>query len=457
MNQKPIMIILSDLHVGGGKADPGDDHVCQKEQFSNFISHGIPESKHGRVELVINGDFLEFAQVRPDVYTLGSARYWCSEDESLEKLSAILAGHENIFLALREFQEKGNSVTLVAGNHDVDLYWPQVQHEIKKAAGPILFALGEDWYSRYNGRLLIGHGHAFDPANRFKRWKNPILMGPKRVARLEMCPGTLFMVKFVNWLDSKYYFADNVKPITTLAKLIYKESESGFKTALWMLVKFAGRHPVKSLGIKSQDITNVSHFGTTILDKIAVNEQFATQVSGLYRKMGNRNITTVKVKTRLQTEDDLFNFLQKVVVNLSPDEWLPVFNFSSPSTLGRDKARTLSIVRSGIARDKEILREKAEARLGNAPTEVVVCGHTHQPDEWRGPDGNWDGGYFNPGSWTRFVNIKNVPELTLGDLEREEDFPYQLNYIRVELRANRKLRADKICYEEQKGARWALR
>lgn len=456
MNQKPVTIILSDLHVGGGKADPGDDHVCQREQFSNFISYGIPESRYGKVELVINGDFLEFAQVRPDIYTLGSAKYWCSEDESVEKLSAILSGHENIFLALREFQEHGNSITFAAGNHDVDLYWPHVQREIEKVVGQVCFALGEDWHSRYDGRLLIGHGHAFDPANRFKRWKNPILRGPKGVARLEMCPGTLFMVKFVNWLDSKYHFADNVKPITTLAKLIYKEPESGFKTALWMLLKFAGRHPVRSLGIQGQDVKSVSNFGSVLLDKVAVNEQFTEQVSGLYRKMGNRSMTSAKIRMKLRTEEDLFIFLQQVMVKLSPDDWMPIFNFPLPGTLGRDIGRTLSIVRSGIARDKEILRDKAEALLASAMTEVVVCGHTHQPDEWRGPDGKWDGGYFNPGSWTRFVNIKNVPDLTLEDLEREEDFPYQLNYVRVELCANGKLRADKICYEEQKGARWAL-
>ncbi|HEX8162882.1 MAG TPA: hypothetical protein VF538_13510 [Pyrinomonadaceae bacterium] len=458
MIQKQITIIVSDLHLGGGKSDPGDDHVYHKEQFSKFISSGIPESKDGRVELFINGDFLEFAQVRPDVYSLGSAKYWCSENESVEKLSAILSGHENIFLALREFQDRGNQVTLAAGNHDVDLYWPHVQRDIRKAAGPVGFGLGEDWHSRYNGRLLIGHGHQFDPANKFKKWRNPILKGPKGTARLEMCPGTLFMVKFVNWLDSKYHFADNVKPITTLAKLIYKEPQGGFKTALWMLSKFAGRHPVASLGVKGQDSKEISNFGTVILDKVVSNDQFAEQISDLYHRMGNRKMTPKKAREKLRTEDELFDFLQDVILKLSPDVWLPVFNLSTSATLGigRRKDRTLSIIRSGIAKDKEILREKAESRLIGSLTEVVVCGHTHQPDEWRGPDGKWDGGYFNPGSWTRFVNIKDVPNLTLEDLKQEKDFPYQLNYIRIEQDPRDKLRGDKICYEEKQGARWSL-
>jgi diadenosine tetraphosphatase ApaH/serine/threonine PP2A family protein phosphatase len=273
-----------------------------------------------------------------------------------------------------------------------------------------------------------------------------------------MCPGTLFMVKFVNWLDSKYHFADNVKPITTLAKLIYNEPESGFKTALWTLLKFAGRHPIKSLGVKGQDSKEISNFGVAILDKIAANEQFRMEIAILYRKMGRLKVTPDKVKEKLKTEVDLFNFLKDLIIKLSPEEWLPTLNIPILTTLGieKDRAKTLSVVRSGIARDKEVLREQAEAILTNSASEVIVCGHTHQPDEWRGKDGKGDGGYFNPGSWTRFLNIDNIPNLTLADLKREEDFPYQLNYIRVKQCSNGSLRADKICYEEQQGARWSL-
>lgn len=90
----------------GGADDPGDDHVYHNQQFSKFIE-GIPEAKDGKVELFINGDFLEFAQVRPDVYTLGSSKYWCSEAESLEKPAAITKGHEDVFDALKRFQADG--------------------------------------------------------------------------------------------------------------------------------------------------------------------------------------------------------------------------------------------------------------------------------------------------------------------------------------------------------------
>jgi hypothetical protein len=76
--------------------------------------------------------------------------------------------------------------------------------------------------------------------------------------------------------------------------------------------------------------------------------------------------------------------------------------------------RTLSILQAGIAKDKEALREAARALLLHG-AEVVVFGHTHQPDEWR-PHTNEDGGYFNPGSWTRYVDVSGMHSLTLDDL-----------------------------------------
>jgi UDP-2,3-diacylglucosamine pyrophosphatase LpxH len=231
MSDKQVTISVSDLHVGGGPNDPGDDHVYHKQQFSQFITmlRDSLEGQAGEIELFINGDFLEFAQVNPGAYTLGSAKFWCSEAESMQKLEPILQGHPNIFAALKEFSSQGNRVTMAAGNHDVELFWGDVQKRLQEVAGPISFALGEEWFTRYDGRLKIGHGHQVDPANCFESWWNPILAGPDGVARLEMCPGTLFMVKFVNWLEGEFPFADNIKPVTQLASILWKEDRASLR------------------------------------------------------------------------------------------------------------------------------------------------------------------------------------------------------------------------------------
>ena len=85
--------------------------------------------------------------------------------------------------------------------------------------------------------------------------------------------------------------------------------------------------------------------------------------------------------------------------------------------------------------------------------DIVVYGHTHQADKADFKVKK----YFNPGSWTRYVNIKNIDSLTLKDLANESDFPYQLNYIKVwkDLDPNKKiLQSEMITFQELLGTKF---
>lgn len=456
MSDKPITLILSDLHIGGGPNDPGDDHVYQNHQLRSFIEEvgNSADGQAGRVELFINGDFLEFAQVRPEVYTLGSSTYWCSEQESMEKLNTIINGHPDIFATLKDFQGHGNQVTLAAGNHDVDLYWADVQKKLRDVAGPVNFATGKDLYTRYDGRLAVGHGHMIDPANSFDNWADPFLVTKQGELRLAMCPGTLFMVKFVNKLEKSYQFSDNMKPVTALARLLMKEEKMGLVAAAWSLLTFVGRNPVTALGVEKPGAAQTVAIGARIVDELA-NPIFLTNVTNLYKTFIDPTVTEAEVADRLTTEKAVMEFITELTVKADPDKWMNVFDVLGASTLG-SSPNTLSIMRAAMAKDKEDLRTDAELRMAASNIEVVVFGHTHQPDEWRGVDGKSDGGYFNPGSWTRYVDVTDMPNLTLEDLRNEEDFPYQLNYIRVEQTASGKLRADSISFEKANGDKFKV-
>ena len=456
MSDKPVTLIISDLHVGGGPHDAGDDHVYQKNELRRFIEEvgNSADGQAGRVELVINGDFLEFAQVRPEVYTLGSAYYWCSEKESMEKLNTIIDGHPDIFAALKDLQGHGNRVTLGAGNHDVDLYWDDVKKRLRDVAGPVDFATGEDVYTRYDGKLVIGHGHFLDPANRFENWADPFAVYDGEM-RLAMCPGTLFMVKFVNKLEDTYKFSDNMKPITALARLLLKEEKMGLVTAAWSLLRFVGRNPITALSADTFDPVKTAAMGSRIVDELITNSDFLTDVTNLYKRFIDSSVTEAQVSDKLSTDKAVIEFITVLTVKADPDEWVGVFDLLGSSTLGSEPD-TLSIIQASMAKDKEDLRAEAELRMATSNIEVVVFGHTHQPDEWRGVDGKSDGGYFNPGSWTRYVDVTDMPKLKLADLKDEGDFPYQLNYIRVEQTSSGKLRADKICFEQANGSKFKV-
>lgn len=444
MSDKQVTISVSDLHIGGGPNDPGDDHVYHQQQFSQFVTmlKDSPEGKAGEIELFINGDFLEFAQVNPGAYTLGSAKFWCSEAESMQKLEPILQGHPDIFAALKDFSSQGNLVTMAAGNHDVELYWGDVQRRLQEVAGPISFALGEEWFTRYDGRLKIGHGHQVDPANQFEHWKNPILDGPDHVKRLEMCPGTLFMVKFVNWLEGEFPFADNIKPVTNLRQILWKEDRYSFAAVAWMLARFLARHPKTAMST-TKDNTRLA----ARLREMIKYDDFAAQITTLYQKVRTPAATIADVRQKLQTDEDVFEFLCEVIPQVPPEEWMPIVDQAGQvvSLSIGGKGATLSIADPKARNDKENLRAVATAEFdADENLEIVVMGHTHQPDEKRGRRGV----YYNTGSWTRYAELSQMEDLTLENLRREEDFPYQLNYVRVERLPDNSLKSEKICYEQ---------
>jgi len=443
MQEKPVVIVISDLHLGGGQSDPGDDHVYDQAQLCNFIREKLlntPEGQRGDLELFINGDFLDFAQTDQEAYRLSSGEAWCSEAESLAKLKVMLDGHADIFEALRQFGEGGNLVTIAAGNHDVDLFWPAVQKGLCDRVGQIQFVLSEEWSSRFQGQLRIAHGHQKDKGNRFKHWDAPFVKGSDGQKRLEMCPGTLFMVKFVNRLENAYPFADNIKPISALAGILGREDKLGALTVAWMLSKFCLTHPQTTL---EADASGGRDFASVLVDLIRSNSELGKQFAAWYRTYMDANKPDAAVREDLRNEDTLAALLLQVMRHEPPSAWEEVLDRvpAGHATLGAEEG-TLELGLSQIKDEKESFREVAKAELANRTTRIVILGHTHSPDGV--PDGVPDGlplgegkQYFNPGSWTRYAEVGSQKKLKLEDLRDESKFPYQLNYVRVEMQGTK--------------------
>lgn len=437
MSDRQVTLVVSDLHIGAG--DSLDDFVFDRRQFSTLIAEqtNSAEGRNGQIELIINGDFLEFAQVNQAAYSLGSAKFWCSEDESRWKLASILAGHPDVFAALADFQQAGNVCTIMAGNHDVDFYWGDVQSELRKHAGPVQFELGETWFSRYDGRLRISHGHMFDPANKFDSWKNPRRLGPHGILRLEMCPGTLFMVKFVNWLEGQYPFADNLNPNWRLYSVLRKAKDNwGLVLAASVLMRFVSRHPKSALGSDgAQD--DLLKTGDRVAAVVKDNAEFRKQLAVLWQDVYEESVTADEIAQKLDTGDAVYQFMTDLLPKISPDRWLPVFNAARPPG-------TLAIAKAGKWKGREALQSLA-ANEWNGGAEIVTIGHTHEPDSVK--DGKYR--YYNTGSWTQFVNWSEDDSLTLDALRDGSKFHYQLAYLRIERSASGSLGSDFIVYDKQ--------
>jgi UDP-2,3-diacylglucosamine pyrophosphatase LpxH len=104
----------------------------------------------------MNGDLLDFVQVTSlprEGFRLREVRgvTHCKElstderknglgttcKESAWKVTRIARGHQRLFAALGRFVSQGNHIVVITGNHDIELYWPEVRRqfviEIEKA------------------------------------------------------------------------------------------------------------------------------------------------------------------------------------------------------------------------------------------------------------------------------------------------------------------------------------
>ncbi|KPV48341.1 hypothetical protein SE17_38580, partial [Kouleothrix aurantiaca] len=168
-----------------------------------------------------------------------------------------------VFARLRAFMEAGHSVTILVGNHDIDLLWPDVWALVFDAIYPPGAAgtLRREAYSvtvgtAARGRVYIEHGHERDPENCFgERMSNPFGDDGTGTMRLKRCYGTLFVDSIYNQLEGERWFIDNVKPISKVIGLGLKNDLFYTGGALALIVKFffTGGLPPKQLATVLDD------------------------------------------------------------------------------------------------------------------------------------------------------------------------------------------------------------
>lgn len=211
VSRKKIKLVISDLHLGLGRTINGGITNSLEEfffgdklaEFLHYYSSG--EFREYEVELIINGDFLNFLQVdyRGHYLTV------ITEAISLTKIKEIVAGHPEVFKAFRHFMsDEKHSISYVVGNHDQCMLWPATRSYLNEVVGrPIRY---KNIVYFFDG-VHIEHGHMHEAANRFdpkrfflkKNLPEPILNLPF---------GSHFFVNFVLKLKKVHPHIDKVRP-----------------------------------------------------------------------------------------------------------------------------------------------------------------------------------------------------------------------------------------------------
>ncbi len=182
------LLVLSDVHLGSDLNDltPPEARIRRAKEIDEDLVRLLRHYRdaaapNGRWRLVIAGDFIDFigmtvlagnasmvtpANEEEQQYGLGNA-----EDHAREKMRRVAMRHADVFSALAAFVEKGHALTLVHGNHDLELHWDGVQQEMRKVLRDHAPAADEGfddrigfqpWFFYVDGVAYIEHGHQYD-------------------------------------------------------------------------------------------------------------------------------------------------------------------------------------------------------------------------------------------------------------------------------------------------------
>jgi len=254
--KKKAKVIISDLHLGAGRFDEGNllEDFHSDDAFARFLHQLTAESQQQGIELeiIVAGDMFEFLQVpsvppqRFDPVATYPVELYASsaERDSARKIELIIAGHPRFFAALCEFIQASwprHVLTIIKGNHDVDLHWLAVQDRIRAALGATqarasCLTFEERRIAREG--IYVEHGHQYgERVNRFPDFEEP--HDSHAPEQLYLPLGSRFVFTLFNDLERQLYWVDGVKPVTALIWYALALDTELAVHALWTLLRQA--------------------------------------------------------------------------------------------------------------------------------------------------------------------------------------------------------------------------
>lgn len=452
------IFVISDLHLGGAPPDPTPTPKSSPEHLQpNPISPGDLPPRGFRMmtatselksfidyvatqpasELVINGDFVDFLAEKHESGTFHA--FLNDEERALETFHRI-AGHPLtgpepgreqwdpvVFDALNRFLATGRSVTILLGNHDLELSFPRVREAmVRRLGGGNLFFRYDNEALSIGPDILIEHGNLYDRANAvdhddLRRFRMELTRKTPDAKLFSPPPGSRLVAEIMNpGLKAKLPFVDLLKPesdaLFALLIALAPECRDNVTDLIHLLVRqpWAPGNTLRSSGTELPTIEAREHrtspiptaqrraLGILAAD-LAKDSQdgssgpFQAPVTGKRtRSLGGKlDLLRMLLTGHKQSDNEHALAIANLVANLNSDT-----SFSMSGEFGT-YAKWAG----------------QNARRGNF--RCVVFGHTHLAKDEELVDESqkrepYHYQYLNSGTW---ADIMEFPKLQRGDLE----------------------------------------
>lgn len=218
ISAEKVVLVISDLHLSAGKMLKGKRNLLEDFHydselidFLNYYSSG--DYQELEVELVINGDFLDFLAV-PFVEFYDD-EFW-SEKAALAKLDMIMKAHQPVFKNMKKFLAQPNkSIVYIIGNHDAEFVFDSLKEKFKnffeELAEKIIISNSLHTFIPVQG-VYIQHGHQYEKANDFDQ-DNSIIETVSGEKYFIPPWGSYWVTNIINKYKQERGFINAVRPV----------------------------------------------------------------------------------------------------------------------------------------------------------------------------------------------------------------------------------------------------
>lgn len=213
------IFVISDLHLGGNF----DFQMCSRrgqQKLAEFIRWAAnKKTVQHDVNLVLAGDIVDFLAEEPfEAFT-------ASDKDAEIKLNQIIEHtswetehnkQDSVWEAFKDYVSSGAQLTLMLGNHDIELSLPSPRRLLLKTLSPGRVEFTYDNEAFVDGKVLIEHGNRYDrwnavPHDELRQVRSAISRG-ETPPEFPQIPGSALVIQIMNNLKKKHSFIDLLKP-----------------------------------------------------------------------------------------------------------------------------------------------------------------------------------------------------------------------------------------------------
>ncbi len=335
--------------------------------------------------------------------------------KTIYKLIKIKTGHPAFISALSDWMKQGNKLLILKGNHDLELYFPDVRNYIRLMIAEAIYDIQSnqniaeilknivlpgitfiDDSVEIDNELYIEHGHRYDKFCMVL--DNAILKDDP--SELNLPFGSFFNRYLLNRIELFYPFLDNVRPSINVLSILLRENFALGLKIMFQYIPAFFKILSKKLRYGWFMFNRVFWFVLAVLLPFIIVYFFYPEIVKIIKDQ----------LAAIQNPSDAVAFILNQIKNIGPfivsyllARLVAWFQLSEPSSLN----------------------EFAKLRFEGSNYKFITMGHTHNPGEYIFEIDNVYRRFYNTGTW--------IPVVESSTAEIREDKTYTfLHFVRDE-------------------------